>query len=447
MIITKKALPRRTFIKGIGVTIGLPLLDSMVPALSAFSQTAARPPLRAGFVFVPMGASMVHYTPPGEGKLTDLSPILHSLTPHKDYLTVVTNLQIKPAYTAGAGNHATSNCCFLTCAPAKATSGIDFYLATTVDQHIAQKIGRDTQLPSLELATDLMAQVGNCDDGYACAYMNYISWSSPTTPNPTEADPRVLFERLFGEGGSSQQRKAAMAERRSILDSALEDLARLQKRVGPGDRAKVDQYLTSVRELERRIEKAGPPSGDELPDLKRPLSAPGAGPEGWEEHVRIMFEMQALALQADITRVITFQMAREVSTRVYPQIGVTDPHHPLSHHQEDKEKIAKLSKINAYHMSLFSEFIGKLKAIPEGDGNLLDHTMYFYGSGMGNSSAHDHTNIPIAILGKADGHIKGGQHIRFPKPTPLANLHWTILDRYGVRVDKFADSTEMIQQL
>ena len=443
MIITKKALPRRTFLKGIGATIALPLLDAMAPALCA----AATPPLRAGYVFVPMGASMDYFTPSGEGKLTNLSPILDSLTPYKDYLTVVTNLQIKPAYTAGSSNHATSNCCFLTCAPAKATSGIDFYLATTVDQLIAQKIGRDTQLPSLELATDLMAQVGNCDDGYACAYMNYISWSSPTTVNPTEADPRVLFERLFGEGGTKEQRMAAIAERRSILDSVVEDLARLQRKVGPSDRTKIDQYLTSVRELERRIEKAEHQSGEELPDLERPMSAPGAGPEAWEEHVRIMYEFQALALQADITRVITFQKAREVSTRVYPQIGVLDPHHPLSHHQEDPVRLAKLAKINAYHMSLFSEFIGKLKAIPEGDGNLLDHTMYFYGSGMGNSSAHDHTNIPIVILGKADGRIKGGQHIRYPKPTPLANLHWTILDRYGVRLDKFGDSTEMIEQL
>jgi hypothetical protein len=447
VIITKKALPRRTFLKGVGATIALPLLDAMTPALSALSQTAARPPLRAGFVFVPMGASMEYYTPPGEGKLTELSPILDSLAPHKDYLTVVTNLQIKPAYTAGSGNHATSNCCFLTCAPAKATSGIDFYLATTVDQFIAQKIGRDTQLPSLELSTDLMAQVGNCDDGYACAYMNYISWSSPTTPNPTEADPRVVFERLFGEGGNSEQRKVAMAERRSILDSVVEDLARLQRKVGAADRTKIDQYLTSVRELERRIEKAEEQRAEQLPDLQRPLAAPGAGPDGWEEHVRIMYEFQALALQGDITRVITFQKAREVSTRVYPQIGVSDPHHPLSHHQEDPVKIAKLAKINAYHMSLFAEFIGKLKAIPEGDGNLLDHTMYFYGSGMGNPSAHDHTNIPIAILGKADGRIKGGQHVRYPKPTALANLHWTILDRYGVRLDKFADSNEMVQQL
>jgi hypothetical protein len=447
VIIAKKALPRRTFLKGAGATIALPLLDAMTPALSAMNQTAAAPPLRACFVFVPMGAPAVHFTPPGEGKITDLSPILDSLKPYQDYLTVVTNLQIKPAYTAGAGNHATSNCCFLTCAPAKATAGTDFYLATTVDQLIAQKIGRDTQLPSLELSMDLMAQVGNCDDGYACAYMNYISWSSPTTPNPTEADPRVVFERLFGEGGTTEQRTAAMAERRSIVDSVVEDLAALQRKLGPSDRTKIDQYMTSVRELERRIEKAEQQNGKELPDLERPLSAPGAGPDGWEEHCRIMYEFQALALQADITRVITFQMAREVSTRVYPQIGVTDPHHPLSHHQEDPIRIAKLAKINAYHTSLFAEFIGKLKKIPEGDGTLLDHTMYFYGSGMGNSSAHDHSNIPIAIVGKAGGRIKGGQHIRYSKPTPLANLHWTILDRYGVRLDKFADSVEMIQQL
>ncbi len=443
MIITKKALPRRTLLKGIGATIALPLLDAMTPALAALNQTAARPPLRACFVFVPMGAGMVHYTPPGEGKLTDLSPILDSMTPYKDYLTVVTNLQIKPAYTAGSGNHASSNCSFLCCAAPKATSGTDFYLATTVDQLIAQEIGRDTRLPSLELSMDLLEQVGVCDDGYACAYMNSISWSSPATPLPTEADPRVVFERLFGEGGTAEQQLAATEERRSLLDSVVEDLARLQRKVGPSDRTKIDQYLTSVRELERRIETAEQNIGVELPDLERPLAAPSE----WEAHVRIMYEFQALALQADITRVISFQMAREVSTRTYPQIGVPEPHHPLSHHQEDPVRIAKLALINAHHMSLFSEFIGKLKEIPEGDGNLLDHTMCFYGSGMGNSSAHDHTNIPIAILGKAGGLIKGGQHIRYPRPTPLANLHWTILDRYGVHLDKFADSTAMVEQL
>jgi hypothetical protein len=294
---------------------------------------------------------------------------------------------------------------------------------------------------------DMMVQVGNCDEGYACAYQNYISWASPTRPNPTEADPRVVFERLFGEGGTTEQRAAAMLERRSILDSVVDDLARLEGKVGPGDRSKLDQYLTSVRELERRIQQAERQDKAELPDLDRPVSAPGAGPEGWEEHVRMMFEFQLLALQADITRVVSFQMARETSTRIYPQIGVPEPHHPLSHHQEDPVRIAKLGKINAYHISLFSKFLEKLKATPDGDGNLLDNTMYLFGSGMGNSSAHDHTNLPIVMVGGGGGRFKGGQHFRYAKPTPLANLHWTILERYGVHLDKFADATEMIEQL
>ena len=238
-----------------------------------------------------------------------------------------------------------------------------------------------------------------------------------------------------------------MLERRSILDSVVDDLARLEGKVGPGDRSKLDQYLTSVRELERRIQQAEREDKAELPDLDRPVSAPGAGPEGWEEHVRMMFEFQLLALQADITRVVSFQMARETSTRIYPQIGVPEPHHPLSHHQEDPVRIAKLGKINAYHISLFSKFLEKLKATPDGDGNLLDNTMYLFGSGMGNSSAHDHTNLPIVMVGGGGGRFKGGQHFRYAKPTPLANLHWTILERYGVHLDKFADATEMIEQL
>jgi Protein of unknown function (DUF1552) len=442
MIITKKALSRRTFIRGIGATLALPFLDAMVPALSG--GTAAVPVQRLGFIYIPMGANIAKWTPPGEGKLVELSPILDSMTPFRKLMTVVTNLELKNAYAKADGNHATANCTFMSCVRAKPTESSDYFLGTTVDQVAAQKIGRSTPLPSLELSMDLIAQVGNCDNGYACAYQNDLSWSSPTTPLPAEADPRVVFERLFGDGGSIADRKAELRKNHSILDSVTEDLARLQRQVGAADSASIDQYLNSVREVERRIQQAEQKIADSpLPDLERPATVPAE----WEDHVKLMFDLQVLALQADITRVITFQLAREASTRTYPQIGVPEAHHPVSHHQEEPEKLAKLAKINAYHVSLISYFVNKLHATQDGDGSLLDHSLYMVGSGMGNPSSHDHSNLPAFVVGGGAGKHKGEQHIKYLEPTPLANLYLTLLHRMGVEADTFGDSTGTIEQL
>jgi hypothetical protein len=441
MIVTRKALPRRTFLRGMGATLALPLLDAMVPSMTALAATAAAPVRRLGFVYIPMGGDISRWTPPGSGTLSELSPSLSPLRSVVDQLTVITNLELKNAYP---GTHATSNAAFLSAATSKWTESSDYELATTVDQVAAQQIGRETRLPSLELAMDLLTTVGQCDNGYACVYQNNLSWSSPTTPLPAEAHPRVAFERLFGDGGSSSERLSELRKSASLLDWVKEDIGRLQRKLGPGDRTKVTQYLDTVREVERRIQKAEAATADShLPDLDRPLGVPAS----YADHARLMFDLQVLALQGDVTRVITFQLARETSTRTYPEIGITEGHHPLTHNGGDPDKVAKVAKINAFHVSLFAYFLEKLKATPDGDGSLLDHSLYLYGSGMGNPDIHDHVNLPILVAGGAAGKVKGGRHIRYKEPTPLANLHLTLLDKVGVRLDHFADSRGKIQEL
>jgi len=441
MIITKKALPRRTFLRGVGATVALPLLDAMVPAMTAQSATPANAVRRLGFVYMPMGSDIKNWTPPGEGHLNELSPTLRSLAGVRDQLTVITNLELKNSYP---GTHATSNAGFLSAAKAKWTESTDYYLGTTVDQIAAKQIGQETQLPSLELAMDLLSTVGQCDNGYACVYQNNLSWSSPTTPLPYEAHPRIVFERLFGEGGSTSDRRAALRQRASLLDWVKEDISRLQNDLGADDRGKVSQYLDSVREVERRIQKAEAQTADNiLPDLDRPVGVPAA----YADHARLMFDLQVLAWQGDVTRVITFQLARETSNRTYPEIGIPDPHHPLTHHGGNEEKIAKMARINAFHVSLFAYFLEKLKATPEGGGTLLDHSLLLYGSGMGNPNVHDHVNLPILVAGGGAGNHKGGRHIRYAQPTPLANLHLTLLEKAGVRLDAFADSQGKIDEL
>jgi hypothetical protein len=412
----------------------------MVPALTAQAATAANTPRRLGFVYMPMGAHLPDWTPPGAGNLSELSAILRSLVPVVDQLTVITNMELKNAYP---GTHATSNAAFLSAARAKWTESTDYHLGTTVDQVAAKQLGRETRLPSLELAMDLLTTVGQCDNGYACVYQNNLSWSSPTTPLPAEAHPRVAFERLFGDGGSAADRRADLRDNSSLLDWVKEDIARLQRRLGPSDRSKVNHYLETVREVERRIQKAEASAADSaLPDLDRPVGVPAA----YADHARLMFDLQVLALQGDVTRVITFQLARETSNRTYPEVGVSEPHHPLTHNGGDPEKLAKVAKVNAFHVSLFAEFLQKLKATPDGDGSLLDHSVYLYGSGMGNPDIHDHVNLPILVAGGA-GKLRGGRHIRYKEPTPLANLHLTLLDKVGVRLDSFADSQGKIPEL
>ncbi|MEP6714929.1 MAG: DUF1552 domain-containing protein [Terriglobia bacterium] len=442
MIVTKKALPRRSFLRGAGGMLALPLLDAMIPAMTLLAATPAAPVRRIGFIYIPMGANLAKWSPAGTGTITELSPILQSLTPFLDRITVIGNLENKNAYSPG--NHATANSAFLSAAKAKLTEGSDYESGTTVDQIAARQIGKDTRLPSLELCMDLLTTVGNCDNGFACVYQNNLSWSSPTTPLPAEAHPRVVFERLFGDGGSAADRMADLKRNASLLDYMNGDIARLQNKLGPGDRRKVTDYLDTVREVERRIQKAESQTADSnMPDLERPMGVPAA----YGDHAKLMFDLQVLALQADVTRVITFQLARETSTRTYPEIGVSDPHHPVSHHSNNPVQLEKLAKINAYHASLFAYFLDKLKSTPEGEGTLLDHSLYLYGSGMGNPDVHDHINLPVVVAGGAAGRVQGARHIRYAEPTPLANLHLTMLDRVGVHLDSFADSKGKVGEL
>src|SRR3954463_9394256 len=441
MFLTKKAIARRTFLRSAQGVLALPLLDAMIPAATGWAQTPAKPVPRLGFVFIPMGCDQGRWTPTGQGKLDELSPILAPLKPVKDQVTVITNTRLLNAYP---GTHDTSNSAFLSAASSKHTESSDYFLGTTVDQIAARQMGRETQLASLQLAMDLNPLAGVCNNGYACVYQNCLSWSSPTTPLPSEAHPRVVFERLFGEGGDAAARQAALHNRASLLDSFTKDISKLRQRVGTPDRVRLDQYLDSVRQIEREIQRAEQSVADnKTPDLDRPVGVPAA----FADHAKLMFDLQILAFQADITRVITFQLTREQSNRTYPDIGVPDPHHPISHHGNDPEKVAKIAKINTHHVSLFSEFLQRMKATPDGSGSLLDHTVYLYGSGMGNPSLHDHENLPILVAGGAASGLKGGRHIKYDTGMPLANVHLTLLDRVGVHLDSFGDSSGKVDGL
>ena len=443
MIILKKALPRRAFVRGAGAALALPLLDAMIPSMTLLADTPASPDQlrRLGFVYMPMGCDVTRWTPPGGATLGDLSPTLSPLESVKSQIAILSNMELRNAYP---GTHATSNASFLSAATAKRTESTDYYLGTTVDQIAARQIGSKTQIPSLELSMDLLSVVGQCDNGYACVYQNNLSWSSPTTPLPAEAHPRLVFENLFGEEGGTADRRASLRKRASLLDSMLDELARLQKTIGPGDRSRLNEYVEAVRDVEQRIQQSDVAAGENpLPDLDRPIGVPAT----YADHARLMFDLQLLALQGDITRVITFQLARETSNRAYPEIGVAEPHHPLSHHGNNPEKLAKLAQINRFHVSLFAEFLQKLKSTPEGNGSLLDHVLYLYGSGMGNPNVHDHVNLPIIVAGGAAGNMQGGRHIRYNDPKPLANLHLTLLDKVGVQLDSFADSDGRIDEL
>jgi hypothetical protein len=443
MIVTKRALPRRTFLRGLGVSLALPLLDAMVPALTAAAQTPLHPARlrRLGYVYMPMGCDLSRWTPQGGEELAALSPILSPLEPVKRHVTVLSGMELRNAYP---GTHATSNAAFLSAAFAKRTESTDYHLGTTADQLAAKVLGQDTPLPSLEMSMDLLSVVGQCDNGYACVYQNCLSWSSPTTPLPAEAHPRVLFETLFGAGGKPAERAAELQRQASLLDAVADDFRRLQKTLGPSDQQLVTQYLDAIRDVEQRIARAQAATEEEsLPDLERPAGVPAS----YQEHARLMFELQRLALQGNVTRVITFQLARETSNRVYTDIGMTEPHHPLTHHGNDPEKIAKVARINEFHVSLFAEFLQKLAATPEGDGSLLDHSLYLYGSGMGNPNVHNHIDLPIIVAGGAAGKMRGGRHIAYQEPTPLANLHLTLLEKVGVPLDRFADSQGPVNEL
>lgn len=449
MIIRKMALPRRTFLRGLGAAIALPMLDAMVPALSATSKTAANPARRLGFIYFPHGSlswakgPQNLWTPPGSGRLIELSPILASLEPFRDQLVVLTNLEHRNAIgdgTDGNGAHTRSNASWLSAARPKRTAGADVGLATTVDQIAARELGKETRLPSLEMSLESNYVVGVCDAGYNCAYVNCMSWSSPTTPLPMENNPGVLFERMFGEGGDQGARQRQMRKNRSVLDSVSDAMARLQRTLGPADRTKMSEYMEAVREVERRIQKTEQQSPSSLELVDRPVGIPGS----YDEHAKLMFDMQLLAFQADITRVFTLMLGRELSPRTYPWIGVPEGHHGISHHQDDPKNLAKIAKINTYHTQLLAYFLTKLHATSDGDGSLLDHSMILFGSGMSNGNLHDQRNLPLVLAGGGAGRLQGGRHIRYTELTPMANLLLGLLDKAGIPLDKFGDSTGKI---
>src|SRR6266404_1553645 len=437
MIITKKFIPRRTILRGLGATLALPLLDAMVPALSAMAKTAAKPISRFGVVYVPNGMIMANWTPAADGAAFDFTPTLSPIAGFRDQLLVVSGLNCVPMPGRPGGAHAKATTRFLTdVSPPTSETLLD--AGISMDQILAKELGKQTQFASLELAIESSDTAGACDQGFACAYTNTICWRSANTPLPTQNNPRAVFERLFGDSGSTDRnvRLARMQRERSVLDSVIQEVAHLRGALGQGDGAKLTEYLEAIRDVERRIQMAEEQSGQELPVLEHP----GGIPATFEDHVKLMFDLEVLAYQCDLTRVITFMMGREFSGVTYPQIGVPDAHHPISHHQNEAEKVARVAKINAYHVKLFAYLLEKLRATPDGDGSLLDHMTMMYGAGMADSNAHSPYNIPIVLAGRGAGQLKGGRHMRF-KDTPLANLHLTLLDQLGVRIDKIGDST------
>ncbi len=443
MFITKKSLPRRTFLRGMGATLALPLLDSMIPARTLLAQTAAKPLPRLGFVYVPHGAIMDKWTPAAVGGGFEFTPILKPLEPFRDYVNVVSGLGHKAADTTAV--HSLSPTTWLSGVRPKATQGVDAFAGVTADQIAAQSIGQANPLPSMELATeDHSGLIGSCDRDYGCIYMNTLSWRTPETPLPMEINPRKVFERMFGEGGSPSERLARIQEDRSILDAITKDAAALQLQLGPSDRQTMNQYLENVREIERRIQRAEKSQGDA--DLELP-ARPAGVPFDFEEHVALMYELMALSYQANITRVITFMVSREVSNRTYTQVGVTDGHHAISHHQNRAEKMAKNVLIQTFNVNQFKGFLEKLKSLPDGDGSLLDHTLLLYGSNMSNSNAHDHYPLPNLVVGGAAGKMKGGRHLKYADHTPMTNLLVTMLDKVGVKQESLGDSTGTLENL
>ena len=446
MIITKKALPRRTVLRGLGATLALPLLDAMVPALTAQQRTVARAVKRLSIVYVPNGMAMAYWKPAAEGAGFSLTPVLQPLAAFRDRLTILSGLDHKeanPLPGEGVGDHARAGAVFLTGVHPKKTAGTDIRAAVSMDQIAAQELGKETQLASLEVGLDSSEMAGACDGDYSCAYVNTISWRTPTTPMPTETNPRIIFERMFGDGSSTDAaaRRARFEEDRSILDAVSESATRVAKAAGPSDAKKLTEYLDAIRDVERRMQRAAAQDMRELPAVERPVGVPAT----FEEHAKLMFDLQVLALQADLTRVMTFMIGREVSNRAYPEIGVVEPHHPLSHHQEDEERIARLAKINAYHTQMLAYYLQRLQATPDGDGSLLDHVVLLYGAGISNSNRHIHTDLPILLV---DGGSKlGRRHVKCPEGTPLTNLHLTLLHKLGMEVDKLGDSTGQFVEL
>jgi hypothetical protein len=445
MIITKMTLPRRTFLRGLGATLALPLLDAMVPALSAM-QNGAKPVPRLGFFYAPNGTYLPNFHPRIVGKDFEFTPVLKSLEPLREHVVVVSGLANKGAenLSEGGGVHTRVGTAWLSGIRPKKTEGADIEAGVSIDQMAAPVISKDTPLQSLQLALDYDFVVGSCENGYSCVYQRTYSWKTPTTPMPMESNPRAVFERMFGEGGSATERAARLRRDRSVLDLAMEDMSRLMKRVGVRDRAAVDEYLTAVRDVEQRIQRAERQSAQSATPIgEQPVGIP----DSFDDHAKLMFDLNFLAFQADVTRVSAFQISRELSGRPYPWIGVPDGHHTVSHHQLDPEKITKATKINAYHMSLFARLLEKMKNTPDGDGSLLDHSIMMYGTGMGDSDHHTPVNLPVVLAGGGCGQLAGGRHLEYPADTPLTNLGLTLLGKVGVEMDKIADSTGRLTDL
>ncbi len=440
MIVTKKSLPRRTVLRGLGAAIALPMLDCMVPAF-ADTPKAVR---RLGIVYVPMGMNMPLWTPATEGPL-ELSVIQQPLAPFRDRVLVLSGLDSKQADAHDGGVHPRCQTAWLTGAKAFPTEGVGIRAGISMDQIAAAQFASQTQLASLEIALETFELAGACNFGYSCAYNNTLCWRNDTTPLPMEVNPRVVFERMFGTADSTDRpaRVAYIKKRRSILDAMTARAAALNVRIGPDDRTKVEQYLEAVRDVERRIQKAEEQLDQELPLVDQPVGVPAS----FEEHAKLMFDLLTLAYQTDLTRVGTFMVGKEQSNRAFPEIGVAEPHHPLSHHQNNPEKLAKQAKVNALHMQLFVQFLQKLQSTPDGDGSLLDHTLLLYGSGMSDSNLHLMWDVPTMVVGGKTFGITGGRHVRYPKGTPLANLQLTLLDKVGVHVDQFGDSTGKLNLL
>ena len=448
MIVTKKSLSRRTVLRGLGATVALPFLDAMTPALaSTATRAAAAPVQRLGFIYAPNGMFLPNFHPVGGGgKGLEITPILEPLRPYKDQMVVVSGLSnygvVSP--NEGGGVHTRAHGGWLNGVLPKRTEGADLRAGKTIDQYAADKLGANTSLRSLELTTDSNYQVGNCENGYSCAYLNSTSWRSATIPLPQERDPRVVFQRLFGDGGSVAARLAQMQTDRSILDSVTESIRGIERRLGVADRVMVTDYLDAVREVERRIQRA------EEGNASRPLPSvdqPAGVPEEYEEHVTLLFDLLLLAYQADVTRVSCFQLARELSGRTYPGVGVPEGHHTVSHHQLDPHNIAQYTRINVHHMTLFAGLVEKMRNTPDGDGTLLDHTIMLYGTGMGDGDRHTPYNLPVTLVGGGGGTLEGDRHLKYELHTPFMNLGLSLLEKVGVDVERIADSTGTLRNL
>ena len=434
MIVTRKAIHRRTVLRGLGVSLALPLLDGMVPAFAALRKTPANAPRRFGVVYVPNGIAMSQWTPATEGAGFELTRILQPLEQYRERMLVLSGMYGPPP---NGGFHANASTRFLTGLSAM-PSEYELQAGVSIDQHIARDLGRQTQLASLEVGLDSRDVSGSCDVGFACAYSNTISWRTPTTPLPMENNPRALFERLFGDSGSTDAdiRLRRIDEQRSILDSVTETVADLSRELGSNDRTRINEYLDAVRDIERRIQRAEEQGVEALPVVDQPAGVPAS----YDEHARLMFDLQVLAYQTDLTRVGTMMMGRELSGRTYTEIGVPDSHHPCSHHRHDPVLYEKLAKINTYHVGLFAYYLDKLRSTPDGDGSLLDHMVILYGAGMSDSNAHARTDLPLLLVGGGGDQVKGGRHLVY-KDTPMANLNLALLEMFGVPREKLGVST------